>query len=107
MLRIFVESEDSYRQLVQTNFDTTPFAIEYCFVRKDGEQTIGWVAGTWEGVSEHTELAVWQRYSLTPKIGPDGGDTSLSVGDWNCYGRINERVFFVDEIEVVAAGVPV
>jgi len=106
MLTIFAESEDSYRQLVQTNFDTTPYAIEYAFVRKDGSQVLGWLAGIWEGISDHTELSVWQRYSLTPKIGPDVGDTALAVGDWNCYGRINERVFFVDEIEVKSAGVP-
>jgi hypothetical protein len=107
MIRIYVESEDTYRQLVTSNFDTTPYAIEYSFVKRDGTSAIAWTAGTWDGTSDHTDLFVWQRWSLTPKIGPDGGgDIALSVGDWDVYARINERLFHVDLIEVVAAGTP-
>lgn len=107
MIEIFVESEDTYRQLITTDFDTTPYAIEYSFVKSDASSTIPWTLGTWEGDSEHTDLSVWQRWSATPNIGPDGsGDVALSVGDWSCYARIDEKVFYVDLIVVKAAGVP-
>lgn len=107
MIEIFVESEDTYRQLVTTNFDPTPYTIEYSFVKTDGSSTVPWTAGTWDGTAEHPDLFVWQRWSLTPNIGPDGGgDIALSVGDWNCYARIDEKVFFVDQIVVKQAGTP-
>jgi hypothetical protein len=105
VIQIFTESEDTYRQLVTSNFDPTPYTIEYEFVKLDGTAKTGWTAGTWDGAAQHTDTFVWQRWSLTPKVGPDGGgDIALSVGDWGLYARINERLFYVDLVVVKAAG---
>lgn len=107
MIQIYVESEDQYVQTVTSNFDTTPYPIEYSFVNRSGGTPIAWTAGTWDGTSQQVDTFQWNRRSKTPKIGPDGGgDIALAAGDWDCYARINERVFYVDFIEVKTAGVP-
>lgn len=107
MIQIYVESEDVYAHTVTSNFDTTPYTIEFSFVKRDGSTPIAWTVGTWDGASQQVDTFEWQRRSKTPKIGPDGGpDIILSAGDWDCYARINERVFYVDFIEVKTAGTP-
>lgn len=105
MIKIYVESEDTYKTRVDTDFDSQAYTIDFAFRRKDGSATIQFVAGSWIGDAEHPQLDLWQRYARTPKIGPDVGDIQLTVGDWICYARVNEVIFFVDSIEVISAGI--
>jgi len=105
MIKIYVESEDTYKTRIDTDFDPTAFNIDFAFKRKDGSASVVFTPGAWLDAATHPELEVWQRNARTPKIGPDVGDIQLSVGDWNCFARIGEIIFFVDQIEVVSAGV--